>query len=135
MMRRAGLDVSHHRSSVLSAEAVVRADLVIALERYHLRESVVLDPTSFVRTFTLKELVRRGEEVGPRGKDEPLDAWLRRLAHGREIADLLGADDDDDVADPFGRSIDEYETARVELAGLIDRLAGLMAPAAGVRSA
>ena len=135
VMRRAGFDVSRHRSSVLSTAAIAAADLIVALERYHLRESVVLDPTSFGRTFTLKELVRRGEQVGARRQDEPLAEWLGRLSRGREIADLVGIDDADDVADPFGRSVHEYEATRAELAGLIDRLADLLAPRADARSA
>jgi hypothetical protein len=42
------------------------ATLRIGLEREHVQEAVLLDGSAWPRTFTLKEIVRRGEEVGPR---------------------------------------------------------------------
>ncbi|MEO7555783.1 MAG: low molecular weight phosphotyrosine protein phosphatase, partial [Acidimicrobiales bacterium] len=41
-----GVDISAHRSSILESEAVDRADLVIGMERQHVREAVVLSDGS-----------------------------------------------------------------------------------------
>ena len=63
--RRLGADLVAHRSTPLASDAVCHADLVLGLERRHVQEIVLLDPRAFVKTFTLKELVRRGGDAGP----------------------------------------------------------------------
>jgi hypothetical protein len=90
------------------------------------REAVLLSPGCWSRTFTLKDLVRRGEEAGPRRPDQPLAAWLAHLHAGRTRADLLGASVDDDVADPIGRKRGVYEGTATELDDLTARLAKLV---------
>ena len=83
---------------------------------------------TFPRTFTLKELVRRGERCGPRRTAQPLDEWLAEVADGRTTSELLGDDPGDDVADPIGMPDAEFERTAVELEGLIERLVGLLCP-------
>jgi len=132
VMADRGLDLDHHTSTQMSPELVASADLVIALARQHLREVVVLDPTAFARTFTLKELVRRGREVGPPGGDEPLEDWLARLHRGRTTAQHLGASPDDDVADPIGQRLARYRRTAEELDELVAAVAALLAASPGV---
>ena len=80
---------------------------------------MLLDPPAFAKTFTLKELVRRGAGTGARKPDEPVADWLAQLHRGRRPADLLGASGDDDVADPTGSdATDHHGTAEA-----IDQLA------------
>jgi protein-tyrosine-phosphatase len=108
-----------HRSTPLASGAVRSADLVLGLERRHVQEIVLVDPRAFVKTFTLKELVRRGGDAGPRRPDEPVADWLAQLHRGRRPTDLLGASTDDDVTDPTGSdATDHHGTAEA-----IDRLA------------
>src|SRR5262249_42932761 len=64
------LDLSRHESRRLVPSLVRNAELVIGMERHHVREAVVLDPSAWSRTFTLKEIVRRAEALGGRGDDE-----------------------------------------------------------------
>jgi protein-tyrosine phosphatase len=129
VMRRTGVDLGAHRSRRLDRSQVASADLVVGLERQHVREVAVLDPGSFRRAFTLRELVRRGEQCGPRGAEEDLVDWLARIGHGRSTTDLLGTDRDDDVEDPYGRSVDDYAVTAEELVDLVDRLVDLVWPA------
>ena len=91
-------------------------------------EPAAHDPTAIriERTFTLKELVRRGEKVGPRGPREPVSAWLGRVGTGRVVSDLMGEDENDDVADPIGRPPAVYEATAVELDDLTSRFVGLL---------
>ena len=117
-----GLDMTAHRSRSMSRDILSSADLVLGMAREHVREAVVLDPALWRRTFTLKELVRRGEAVGPRGAEEPLADWLERVGQGRRIADLTGSSPADDVADPIGGPRSAYERMAAELDDLIDRL-------------
>jgi protein-tyrosine-phosphatase len=123
-----GLDLESHRSHRLDTESVRRSRLVIGMERAHLREVVVREPGAFGRTFTLRELVRRAEEVGARPDGLTLDAWLEQVGAGRAPADLLGSDPDDDVADPVGRPQAVHDATAAELSSLIDRLAVLAFP-------
>jgi protein-tyrosine phosphatase len=120
-----GIDTSAHRSRHLTAELVATADLVIGMAREHVREATLLVPEAFPRAFTLKEIVRRGDEVGPVG-DRPLDEWLAKLAAGRRMSDLLGSSPDDDVADPIGQPLQAYEATAEQLDGLTARLVRLL---------
>jgi len=117
-----GLDLDGHRSRRMEVAMLQRADLVVGMAREHVREAAVLQPAALVKSFTLKELVRGGEAIGPRKPDEPLDSWLGRIAATRRRESLLGVGHDDelDVQDPVGRSRADYE----DTADLLDRLLG-----------
>ncbi len=118
--------MSAHRSQSMTAELLRGADLVIAMAREHLREAVVLVPQAWPRTFTLKELVRRGEQVGPRQPGESLEDWLGKVHAGRSTADLMGSSRDDDIADPIGQPRAAYERMVAELDDLLERLVRLL---------
>jgi protein-tyrosine phosphatase len=125
------VSIGDHRSRVLSAPLLETADLIIAMERFHVREAMVLDAASIERCFTLKELVRRGEAAGPRHHDESVPAWLRRVGSGRRTMELLGASDSDDVADPYQGKQQVYDACIAEIDELIRRLVDLVWPLAG----
>ena len=125
ILRGRGLDMTAHRSRTMSRELLGSADLLLAMAREHVREAVVLDPGLWPRTFTLKELVRRGEATGPRQSGEPLSDWLARVGQGRRISELTGSSPDDDVADPIGGPRSAYERLAGELDDLLDRFIGL----------
>ena len=118
-MRRRGIDIVDHRSQRVTRELVEQADLVIAMERRHVREVAVLQPDAFARTFTLPELARRAEVGGPRSSDESVQEWLEWIGAGRRPSDMLSESPDDEVADPIGRSAREYEKTAVELEHLV----------------
>lgn len=126
VMADRGLDTSGHRSRRLGPDLVAGADLIVGMERSHVREAVAMSSEALGRAFTLKELVRRGEEQGGRAADEPLDAWLARLSAGRRTTDLWGDSDADDVADPIGGPRRGYERTADELDDLTARLARLL---------
>ena len=118
--RKIGIDLSRHTSAPLDPRAVADADLVIGLERRHVQEIVLHDPSAFPKTYTLKELVRRGTERGGRATDQSVAEWLAVMHQGRRPSDLLGMSDDDDVADPTGSNATDHRTTAEEL----DALAG-----------
>jgi protein-tyrosine-phosphatase len=124
-----GIDIAAHRSRVLAREQIERADLVLAMERAHVRESTLLSPSSFTKIFTLKELVRRAETIGPRLPNEDLAQWVRRAGLGRRPTDHLGTSNVDDVADPIGQPADVYDDTARELDDLLERLVKLAWPA------
>ena len=123
-----GVDLRGHQSRPIDPAMVGTATLVLGLEREHVREAVLLDPSIWPRTFTLKEIVRRGEEEGPRQHGESISEWIARAHTGRSQRDLLGANRADDVADPYGGSPGEYEEAAEEIDDLVARLVSLLWP-------
>jgi protein-tyrosine phosphatase len=128
VLRGVGLDLSGHRSTTMEAAMLERADLVIGMAREHVRAAVVEAPTVWPRAFTLKELVRRGAEVGTRPPGQPFEEWLQKCHAGRLTSDLLGDAAVDDVADPIGLPRAVYERTAAELSDLVDRLVDLAFP-------
>jgi protein-tyrosine phosphatase len=118
VMAARGIDVSGHRSRLVTADDLARADLVLGLAREHVRHAVVLLPAAWPRAFTVLEVLRRGHQAGPRLPGEPLSDWLARAAGDRGRRDLLGSSPADDVADPMGGPPDEYQAT----AELLDQL-------------
>ena len=127
-MAARGIDTSGHRSRRVTAALVRDADLVLAMAREHVREAVSLAPETWPRVFTLKELVRRGERVGPRRPGQSLPDWLAAVHDGRRPDGLLGTSSDDDVADPIGQPQAAYDRTATELDGLVTRLAEVLGP-------
>jgi protein-tyrosine phosphatase len=123
-----GIDLGAHRSRALIQSMVEDADLIIGMSRRHVQEAILLDPPSWPKSFMLKELVRRGEELGPRRADQGFRSWID-LAHGdRTRQSLVDRSRADDVEDPIGRPLAEYRATAAELDVLVSRLATLLWP-------
>jgi protein-tyrosine phosphatase len=116
-----GLDLTDHHSRRLDAAMIESADLVVTMEAIHVRDAAVLAPKRFPAIYTLREILRRSAEVGPRGR-RTIDEWLVELGAGRRAADLLRADELD-VTDPYGGQIEHYVATAAELATLTEALA------------
>ena len=125
MMAARGLDLTQHVSRTVSVAELRRADLILAMARRHLRFAVGLAPEVFSRTFTVKELARRGTAIGPRRHGQSLPDWLATAHDGRTTASLLGDDRADDVADPIGKPDPEYAVTALELESLLDTVVAL----------
>jgi protein-tyrosine phosphatase len=119
------IDIAAHRSHVASAADLARAILVLTMTRENLRHAVVAEPEVWPRTFTLKELVWRGEQIGARLSGESLADWLARTHAGRDQASLLGDSPEDDVVDPAGEPLHAYAATAALLDRLVTRLADL----------
>ena len=120
-----GLDVTGHRSTQVTAGDLARADLVLTMAREHLRHAVVLEPLAWPRAFTLRELARRGALAGPRAPAEPLAGWLARAHAGRSRMELLGDGEPDDVADPFGGRLTDYQRTAAQISDAVGEVAEL----------
>lgn len=128
VMARRGLDVSSHRPRSLGTALAPEPDLIVALAREHARAVIEQLPGAFPKTFTLKDLVARAVDAGPRAAGEELDAYLLRVGAGRGFSSLAGATASDDVADPIGQNLATYERCAAELEALVADLANLLWP-------
>jgi protein-tyrosine-phosphatase len=129
-----GIDLRGHRSRELTASMLHDSDLVIGMSRRHVQEAVLLDPGSWPHTFLLKEVVRRGDAVGPRSGTQGVPAWIEAVHGDRTRESLLRRSGVDEVADPYGGTLAEYRSTAVELARLTTRLSGLLWPERSVQT-
>jgi protein-tyrosine phosphatase len=129
-----GLDLTGHRSREFQPEMLMKTDLVVTMTRRHVRAIAVSDAKAWPRTFTMRELIRRGGDVGPRRSEQSLSKWLTLVNMGRQPINLLGADPNDDVSDPMGGVPDDYDEMVEALYGLTHELVGLLFPQAIYRN-
>ena len=128
-LTKRGFDGSVHESRQMTPTLVQGADLVLAMTRVHLREAAVMRGDDWGhRVFALKELVRRGEEVGPRMGGQPLEEWLRKAGTDRTPSDLMASGSPaDDVADPVAEpDLITYDEAAATIEDLVDRVVRLI---------
>jgi protein-tyrosine phosphatase len=128
--RAFGIDLAAHVPRTVDPGMIQAADLVVGMTREHVRQTVLAVPPSLPRTFTLREIVRRGLHTGPRGAAEDLGAWLARLHDGRLRADHIGASPDYDIIDPLGGRRDDYRRMLTEVSVLTQTLRDLAWPSA-----
>ena len=129
VMHLRGIDLTAHRSTTLTPPMVGGADLVVGMGLRHVQEAVLMEPVAWERTFRLKEIVRRGEFVGPRLPGQDVAAWVRAAQGDRDRTALAHLSPEEDVADPYGGPFAGYEATAVELEDLTGRLATLLWPA------
>jgi protein-tyrosine phosphatase len=128
VMAARGVDISEHRSRAVTVADLAAADLIVGLAREHVRHAAVLLPSCWPRAFTLRELLRRGGQAGPRAPGEPMGGWLAAVAAGRSRRDLLGSGTGDDVPDPYGGPLADYQATARQLDELTRDLAALCWP-------
>jgi protein-tyrosine-phosphatase len=123
-----GIDVSGHVSRQITPRIIETSALIVTAERVHVREVAIKARGSFGRTFTLKELVRRGSAVGSRDTDQSLEDWVALAAGERTPSDLLGSSPIDDIADPYLGTAEDYEETCRDLDLLTHQLTDLIWP-------
>lgn len=126
VMAERGIDIRNHVSCQITPDIARSSNLLLGMAREHVREACVSYGALLQRSFTLKELVRRSEQSGPRREGETLYTWLARVGHGRRPADLVGDVDYDDVWDPIGKPKVYFEQTADEIDELLVRLVQMM---------
>lgn len=133
VMERRGLTLEGHRSKRVVPELLESADLVIAMAREHLRDSLHLHPDVADRAFLIKEL----DELIAKGPlPESFDLAVAEL-HSRRNSpwDAVALGWDADVDDPIGGDLALFEMCASEIEQLTMRLADALwpMPAEGVK--
>jgi protein-tyrosine phosphatase len=129
VMGELGLDLSGHRSRLVTPALVADADLVVGMARQHVIDLALLAPNAWAHGFTFADLLRRGETAGPRRRSETLRDWARRVSGDRTRASLVNLPLSEDIPDPMGGRRQDYELSRDGLASLTARLAALLSSA------
>jgi protein-tyrosine phosphatase len=128
VMATYGVDLRGHESRALTAAMLEESDLVVGMSRRHVQEAILLHPQCWPSAFMLKELVRRGERVGPRGPDQAVGSWIGEVHGDRTRQSLAHRSTVDEVADPYGGSLADYRSTAGELDALVTALVGLLWP-------
>ncbi len=122
-LAKRGIDASGFTSRALTENSVIQADLVLTATRAH--RSAVLEqvPLALKRTFTLMEfaallpahsgMTLPPPQPDPAARADSLRALVRQAAAQRGAAAI--ADDEYDIADPAGRTDDEYAYAAQQI--------------------
>lgn len=126
-MAARGVDLTGHRSDVLRPEMIDESDLVLTMERQHLRAAVARRSDAFDRIYTLADLVGRSRRRGGPTDEDHVATWLRRMHQGRSRRAQFDENATDEIADPLGSGAAAFEAAARRLDALISSLIGSMA--------
>jgi protein-tyrosine-phosphatase len=110
----------------VTSEIVADADLILGMTREHVRDVVGISAAAWPKTFTLKDFVHRADKVGPPRRHQRLADWLESVGEGRDPRDVLGADPDDEVPDPYGQRAKVWERVVDELDDLVSKIPRLL---------
>lgn len=122
-MQAVGIDISGHRSRMVTPALLGETAIVVAMTRQHLVDLALLEPGSWRRMFTLADALRRGRSVGGRRPGEAIEAWVQRLDDGRSRADIVSLRLADDVRDPIGGRMRDFTAVRDALSQQVSQLA------------
>lgn len=126
-----GIDLRAHRPTAFKKDDASASDLVLTMTRELLRTMVLSAPAIWPRSFTLKELVRRGTSTMPPEQDDTIATWLGRVHGSRDRAELTSLDPVDDLGDPMVDATESNEVMFGELERATRRLARLLAVLSG----
>ncbi|MCI9858200.1 low molecular weight phosphatase family protein [Microbacterium proteolyticum] len=121
--------LGQHRAHVVTKEQLRDADLVLAMARSHRRAVVEIYPAVARKTFAVREFARLAADVSDdqvraavaqagSGAAAPVRGFtsaIAAVASRRGITFAPKDLDEEDVVDPFGRSVQTYERALDQL--------------------
>jgi protein-tyrosine phosphatase len=116
-----GLDLSAHRSRMLSPAILDEADLVLVMTAEHRRQVEALWPAAASRTVLLRTAVWKAQLM--RGGEQPFDQWVERLTADVPVAERPKLDLTNDIPDPIGGPLREYRAMAEEVSALVATLA------------
>lgn len=116
--------VAEHYSRQLKSAMIQRADLVLTATRKHRGVVVSNVPAAVGRTFTVRQFARLCDQVEPITAVDPGDTGRRLVIEAKLARSSLQPvpGEDDDLPDPMGRGIAEFEVCANRLQDAIDRI-------------
>jgi protein-tyrosine phosphatase len=126
-LRELGVDPDGHTARRLSAPIVTAADLILTASAEHRAAVLHEQPLKLNRSFTLREFQRlaaslpAAESGGLAPATDELRARVALIAAERGLHSPVAAGADD-IADPFGASVDVARRCVAQLAELVDSI-------------
>lgn len=125
-LRALGADPDGFVATQLTEGRIAAADLILGMAAEHTTRILALDPGAFPRTFLLAEFARAIETLGD--GPEPGDPGRWRGLADRAVEarrrGMVPARDDDDIADPYGRDEEAFDTMVRRLVPAVDSMVG-----------
>ena len=116
--------VAEHYSRQLKPAMIQRADLVLTATRKHRSAVVSSVPAAVGRTFTILQFARLCDQVEPIAAADPGDAGRNLVVEAKlarsSLQPVPGAEDD--LPDPMGHGIAEFELCADRLQDAVDRI-------------
>ena len=129
-MAKRGLDVSDHRSRLLTVDLIDACDLILTAERDHVVRVATMSSAAFARSMTLPRFVELSDP-GTGTEDargaRRLREWVEELTADRTPREYLSADIGE-IADPTGAPPRIFEAAVVDMQGLCESASARIAP-------
>lgn len=124
--------VAEHYSRQLKPAMIQRADLILTATRKHRGIVVSSVPAAVGRTFTILQFARLCEQVSPITAVEPGEAGRLLVVEAKLARSSLQPvpGEDDDLPDPMGRGLAEFEVCADRLQDAVDRILRPLTPAA-----
>jgi protein-tyrosine phosphatase len=121
-MAELGVDPGAHVARRLTDKMIKTADLVLTAETAHRSLVVQAEPLAFRRAFTLREFGRLGGHLPPLPGLPTAQELRQRVAEIAAFRGLIEAPElgDDDIADPFGGSVEVARACMTQIADAID---------------
>ena len=113
-----GVPYADFRARVLIRDMLESADLVLGATREHRSAAVSLLPRGSTRTFTIREFARLVSlvDVDQLPVDDPVErARALVTAAVRQRGMVWVPPEEDDIADPYGRSAAEFESCSAQI--------------------
>ncbi len=124
-----------HRSRLLDAAMLWEADLVLTATREHRSAVVRLLPAAIGRTFTMLQFARLSSMVLPLRGADPAELGRELVVEAKAARPLLQpvAPEEDDLPDPMGGPLEEFESCAVRLDDVVRAILAPLHPAAALR--
>ncbi|WP_456845735.1 LCP family glycopolymer transferase [Cellulomonas sp. P5_C6] len=136
LLAAAGAGDGGHEARLLSTDAVEAADLVLTATRSERAAVLRQVPSAMGRTFTLRELARVAESIGPAALPEGGDMATRlselvRLAPRHRGPTAPAVATDDDILDPAGQGRGAYLRSFDQVQAAVDSIVRTVRPVPG----
>jgi protein-tyrosine phosphatase len=121
-MAELGVAPGAHVARRLTDKMIRAADLVLTAETAHRSLVVQAEPLAFRRAFTLREFGRLGGHLPPLPGLPTAQELRQRVAEIAAFRGLIEAPElgDDDIADPFGGSVEVARACITQIADAVD---------------
>jgi protein-tyrosine-phosphatase len=123
LLHKRGLDIGEHSSQQLQDLDILDADLLVTMERAHVRRITAMVPNAWNKAGTLHEFARLDQP----NRSSLGISRIYSLLEKRSIRDYMNPNISDDVRDPTGGGRRGYRKLIEELDPLLDGLLRLIA--------